>query len=515
MIMPSIFKNLRDDLPASAVVFFIAVPLCLGISLASGAPLFAGLLSGILGGIVAGSLSRSPIAVSGPAAGMAGVVLLSIQDIGSYEGFLVAVVLVGIFQILLGYLHVGVVGHYIPSAVIKGMLSGIGIMFVLKQIPHAFGDDADFVGDENFFQDDKHNTITEIFVAVTNFLPAAVLVSLAGILLMMVWRNEKIQRHKILSIIPSPLLVVCLGMLINYIIARVWPMQALANDHLVNLPAISWNSAFVFPDWSVLTNRAVYISAITLTLVASIETLLSIEAADKLDPYKRITPVNRELKTQGLTNMLCGFLGALPITTVVVQTSANMDAGAKSKASTITHGTILALSILIFPFALNKIPLASLAAILIVYGYRLTSPKVWLDIREQGITQFLPFAATALAIVFTNLIVGVFIGMLVAVFFVLKSNFQSAMLRVNNGNSYLIKFTKDVSFFNRSTLVKNLETIPENSTLLFEGSQVRFLDHDIIELIEDYKKNGLIRNITVEIKKTRHALHPFFKSEEV
>jgi MFS superfamily sulfate permease-like transporter len=509
--MKDIIRKLKYDMPASAVVFFIAVPLCLGISLSSGAPLFAGFLSGILGGIVAGSLSKSPIAVSGPAAGMAGVVLLSIQDIGSYQGFLVALVLAGIIQIVWGFIRIGVFGHFIPSAVIKGMMAGIGIMFVLKQIPHAFGDDADFVGDENFFQDDKHNTLTEIYVAITNFLPSAVLISTACIALMILWRSERIQKSRFLYGIPAPLLVVCLGISINFLIGKVSPAHALANDHLVNFPTFSWSSTFIFPDWSVLNNKVVYISALLIAAVASIETLLCIEAADKIDPYKRITPVNRELKTQGITNILCGLMGALPVTTVIVQTSANVDAGAKSKASTIMHGTILVLSLLAFPIVLSRIPLASLAAVLIIYGYKLTSPELWRSMRAQGMTQFLPFACTALGIVFTNLMVGVFIGMLVAIVFVLKSNFEAAMLRVNSGNSYLIKFTKDVSFFSKSTLVKNLETIPENSTLLFEGSQVRFLDHDIIELIEDYKKSALIKNITVEIKKTRHALHPFFK----
>jgi MFS superfamily sulfate permease-like transporter len=509
--MPDILKTLRHDLPASAVVFFIAVPLCLGISLASGAPLFAGLLSGILGGIVAGSLSRSPIAVSGPAAGMASVVLLSIRDIGSYQGFLVALVLAGVFQIVLGYVRAGVLGHFIPSAVIKGMLAGIGLLFLFKQIPHAFGDDADFVGDENFFQEDKHNTFTEIIAAVSNVLPSALLISTACIFLMLAWRTKTIQKITWLSVIPAPLLVVCFGMLLNYGVGYFFPSQKLLGDHLVSLPNFALSAMFIFPDWTVLGSQAVYNAAILLTLVASTETLLSIEAADKIDPYKRITPVNRELKTQGITNILCGLLGALPVTAVVVQTSANVDAGAKSKASTITHGTILALSVIVFPFALNAIPLASLAAILLIYGYKLTSPVVWRNMWSDGITQFLPFAATAFGIVFTNLMMGVFIGLLVAVFFVLKSNFQSAMLRVNNGDSYLIKFTKDVSFFNKSTLVKNLETIPNNSTLLLEGSQVRFFDHDIIELISDFQKSAQVKNITVEIKKTRHALHPFFK----
>ena len=474
----------------------------------------AGLLSGILGGIVAGSLSGSPVAVTGPAAGLASVVLVSINNLGSYQAFLVAVVLAGVFQIILGYVRAGVAGHFIPSAVIKGMMAGIGIIFILKQIPHAFGDDADFVGDENFFQDDKHNTFSEIYQAISNLLPSAVLISGVCILFMIFLGSAKIRGHKWWSVIPSPLLVVCAGILINSIIGLLSPAQALMDNHLVSLPKIAWDSIFVFPDWDILNNQKIYLISLTLALVASVETLLSIEAADKMDPFKRITPVNRELKAQGITNIICGLIGALPVAAVIVRTSANITAGARTKVSTILHAIILAVAVLAFPFALEKIPLASLAAILIIYGFRLTSPKLWKEMWHKGKDQFLPFAATALGIVFTNLLEGVFIGILASVFFVLKSNFQSAMLRVNNGNSYLIKFTKDVSFFNKSTLVKTLETIPENSTLLVEGSQVRFLDHDIIELITDYQKGAPLKNITVEIKKTRHALHPFFKSEQ-
>ena len=503
------------DFSSSLVVFFIAVPLCLGIALATGAPLFSGLLAGILGGIVAGSLSGSPLAVTGPAAGLASVVLLIIKDLGTYEAFLTVVVLAGVLQIILGYVKAGVVGHFLPSAVIRGMLAGIGIIFMLKQIPHALGDDADYVGDDNFFQDDKHNTFTEIYQAIINLLPSAVLISGVCMLVLFFWSSKRVRANKWLSVIPSPLLAVSAGILLNFFIAHTFPEYALTKDHLVNLPdTASWRSLFIQPDWRVMANQRVYFFAIILALVASVETLLSIEAADKMDPHKRITPVNRELKVQGITNMLCGLLGGLPVTVVIIRTSANVTAGAKTKFSAILHGIILALAVLAFPFALEEIPLASLAAILIVYGYRLSALYVWHAMWNKGKDQFLPFAATALGIVFTNLLLGVVIGILVSVFFVLKSNFQSAMLRVNNGNSYLIKFTKDVSFFNKPTLVKSLETIPENSTLLIEGSQVNFLDHDIIELITDYQKSALIKNITVEIKKTRHALHPFFKSND-
>ena len=514
ILHPNQFKNYLHDLPSSLAVFFVAVPLCLGIALASGAPLFAGLVAGILGGIVAGSLSGSPLAVTGPAAGLTSIVLLSIQEVGSYQAFLTAVVLAGGLQIALGFARAGVVGHFVPSTVVKGMLAGIGIILILKQIPHAFGDDADYEGDESFFQPDDQNTITEIIQSALNFSSGAIIIALSSLVLLLLWGSARIRNHSWLHKIPGPLVAVMLGVFMNSLFKEFMPALALPSSHLVDLPDFtSMSGVFSFPDWSVLTSKNVYVVALTVAVVASLETLLSIDAADKMDPYKRITPVNRELKAQGATNLLSGLLGGLPVTAVIVRTSANVDAGARTKASTILHGIILLLAILIFPNALEMIPLASLAAILILIGYKLAAPALWKEMFRKGRDQFLPFAVTVVGIVFSNLLWGVFIGILVSVFFVLKSNFQSAMLRVNNGESYLIKFTKDVSFFNRSTLVKNLEAIPNNATLLLEGSQVRFFDHDIIELITDFQKSAVVKNINVEIKKTRHALHPFFKSE--
>jgi MFS superfamily sulfate permease-like transporter len=503
------------NLPSALVVTFVAIPLNLGIALASGAPLFSGLLAGILGGIVAGFLSASPLAVTGPAAGLAGIVLMLIRDLGTYQAFLTALVIAGILQILLGFIRAGVIGHFIPSAVIKGMLAGIGIIFVLKQIPHAFGDDADFVGDEDFFQADKENTFTEIWRSVVEFSPTAVIISVSCMAVLLLLRSQSMRDTKLSTFIPAPLLAVGLGIFINWLAGLIDPTYTLNGNHLVIIPEIaSWTGLFEFPDWSVLTQQSTYIAAITLALVASIESLLSVEAADKMDPFRRITPLNRELKAQGVTNAVSGLLGGLPVTAVIARTSANVNAGATSKMSTIMHGFILAVAIMLFPGALHKIPLASLAVILILIGYRLISPDMWKELWKKGSDQFWPFAVTALGIVFTNLLLGVFIGALVSVFFVLRSNFQSAMLRVNNGNSYLIKFTKDVSFFNKSTLVKSLETIPNNSNLLFEGSSVRFFDSDVIEVISDFTKSAPTRNITVSVKKTRHALHPYFKSEE-
>ena len=509
-------STLASDLPSAVAIFFIALPLCIGIALASGATIFSGLLSGILGATIAGSLSKSPLAVTGPAAGMAAVLLFIIQDVGSFQALLVAILLSGVLQIIYGYFRFAIVGHFFPYTIVKGLIAGIGTILVLKQIPHALGDDADYAGDVSFFQDDKHNTFTEIYEALIHVSPVAVTISISCLLLILVLDKKRFNSGKWLVFIPTPLLAVLLGIFINGIAQKYFPDLALSGNHLVGVPRVSeLSSVFTFPDWNILTNKSIYLWALVLSLVASLETLLAIEAADKLDPHRRITPLNHEIMVQGATNIACGLVGALPVTTVIVRTSANIRAGARSKMSVILHGVILALSILLFPSFLQKIPLASLAAVLIVLGYNLMRIEVWREIYNQGKNQFIPFAVTVVGIILTNLFIGVFIGTLVSVFFVLKSNFQSVMLMVNKNNSYLIKFTKDISFFNKPTLVKKLEAVPNNSSLLLEGSQVGFIDHDIIELLNDYQKNAVSKNITVEVKKTRHALHPFFKSNEL
>lgn len=511
----SIVKNLPYDLPASLVVFFVAVPLCLGISLASGAPLLGGLIAGAIGGIVAGALSGSPLSVSGPAAGLTSIVLASIQDLGTYQAFMAAVVLAGAFQLILGFIRAGVIGHFFPSSVIKGMLAGIGTILILKQIPHAFGNDTDYEGDESFLQPDNQNTITEIYLSITNFSSGAVLIAVCSMAILLYWNSETIKRTKWLNYIPGPLVAVFCGVILNIVLNKFFPAIALSSEHMVDLPSQSEiTSTFSFPDWSVLSSKKVYVIAFTIGLVASLETLLSIEAADKMDPFKRLTPLNRELKAQGTTNILSGLLGGLPVTSVIVRTSTNITSGARTKASAIMHGTLIIISVVAFPFVLEYIPLASLAAILLMVGFKLTTPTLWKELYNKGMDQFLPFAITAIVIVFSNLLIGIFVGIAVSIFFVLKSNFHSALLRVNHNDSYLIKFTKDASFLNKLTLVKSIQSIPPNSTVLIEGSGVQFFDHDIIEVISDFQKSAPTKNITIEIKKTRHALHPFFKSND-
>lgn len=505
--------TLTKDIPASIVVFFVALPLCLGIALASGAPLMSGLIAGIIGGVVTGFLSGSPFSVSGPAAGLSSIVLVSIKDLGSFEIFLATVIIAGVLQFAFGFLKAGNLGYFFPSAVIKGMLAGIGTILILKQIPHALGDDRDYEGDEDFFQLDNENTLTELLKSLIDFEPGAILISVSCIILLILWNNSLIQKISLFKIIPGPLIAVLLGVSGNMLLILYFPELALTSRHLVDLPQLSGPlSAFTSPDWSGLQNSKIFIASITLAVVASLETLLSIEATDKLDPYRRVTPLNRELKAQGITNIISGFLGGLPVTSVIVRSTANISAGAQSKISAIFHGILLAGSIFLLPELLEKIPLSALAAILILIGFKLASPKHWIEHWKKGFDQFMPFAVTVILIVFSNLLFGVFAGILVSIYFVLKTNHQSALIRVNNGSQYLIKFIKDVSFLNKTALIKALTDIPPGSSVIIEGTSIKFFDHDILEVINNFTLSAPALKIEVEIKRSNNALHPFFKS---
>ncbi len=511
-------NNLIYDLPASIVVFLVALPLCLGIALASGAPLFSGIIAGVVGGVVVGALSRSPLSVSGPAAGLASIVLMAIQDLNSFPAFLCSVVIAGLLQILLGYLRAGVIGHFVPIAVIKGMLAAIGLILILKQIPHAFGYDVDFEGDESFLQPDGENTFTDIIQAWNFLTPGAIIVTIVSLLILILWDRPAFKRHKVIKMIPGPLLVVLTGILLNTLFTLYFTDYQIMQSHLVSFPEISQTtglaSLFTFPDVSQLLNPKIYTIAITLALVASLETLLSIEAADRLDPYKRITPLNHELKSQGVANVVSGVLGGLPVTSVIVRTSANVAAGARSKLSAIAHGVLLGGAVLLFPRFLELIPLSSLAAILLMVGYKLTSLKVVKEIYEKGVTQFLPFVVTIIAILFSDLLVGVFIGLLVSLFFVIKTNFKSAIFLMNDGNNFIIKFTKDVSFLNKSSLRRALEKIPAGASLMVDGANAEFIDQDIMAILEDYRSEATSKNISLEFKKSNRAMNSFFRQAE-
>lgn len=493
------------DFPASVVVFLVALPLCLGIALASGAPMFAGIIAGIVGGIVAGSFSGSNLSVSGPAAGLTTIVLASITELGSYQTFLLSVVLAGLLQIVLGFIRAGGIGHFVPVSVIKGMLCSIGIILILKQLPHAFGYDIDFEGDEMFVQGDGRNTFTEIMEATSYITPGALLLASVSIIILLIWETDKLKAKKFTEYVPGPLVVVFLGVSLNYFFVESGSYFAIVDkDHLVSVPVLSsladFPSLFTLPDFSKLSDSHVYIVAATIAAVASLETLLSIEACDKMDPFRRITPLNRELKAQGITNMISGMIGGLPVTSVIVRSSANINSGARTKASSITHGLILLLAILAIPAVLKLIPLATLAAILIVVGFKLTKPSLYTSMWKKGYSQFLPFIATVVGVLFTDLLSGVFIGLIVSVFFILKTNFKEAILMVSEGKNYLIQLNKDVSFLNKATLRDKLHTIPGNTTVLIDATSAQFIDQDIRETIEDFVEEAKARNIKVDLK---------------
>jgi MFS superfamily sulfate permease-like transporter len=499
--------NLRgywsSDFPASVVVFLIALPLCLGIALASGAPLFSGLLAGIVGGIVVGSLSGSPLSVSGPAAGLTTIVAVAIIDLGSFEAFLFCVVLAGIIQIILGLVRAGSIAHFFPISVIKGMLAGIGLILILKQIPHAVGFDEDFEGDENFFQPDGRNTLSEILEALNSLSPGAVIISVLSIIILVSWNSNRLMRFKFFRAVPAPLAVVVLGITLNMLFNNVLPFLAINDKHLVSVPMLSdsvgLSAFFTFPDFSLWQDPKVYTTALTLAIVASLETLLNIEACDKVDPYRRITPLNRELRAQGVGNLVSGLLGGLPLTSVIVRSSANVNAGAKTKASAISHGSILLLSVVLIPGVLQLIPLSCLAGILLVTGYKLTKPASYKEMYKKGIAQFLPFIVTIIAVTFTNLLQGVFLGIVVAIFFILKTNFQKAIIVVSSEENFLLKFTKDVSFLHKASLRQALGKIPANTRLVIDGVKANFMDADILETITDFTETAKAKNIEVEL----------------
>ncbi|RYD92715.1 MAG: SulP family inorganic anion transporter, partial [Sphingobacteriales bacterium] len=407
-------KNLKRDLPASIVVFLVALPLCLGIALASGAPLFAGLLTGIIGGIVVGAISGSQLSVAGPAAGLTVIVLNAIATLGSYEAFLLSIVIAGILQVLLGLVKAGTIANYFPSAVIEGMLAAIGIILIMKQLPHAVGYDADFEGDESFSQSDTHNTFSGIILAFTKINYGAVIISAVSILLLIYW-----PKFKKLAVVPAPLLVVVAGIILSLVFSGTG--LALLEKQFVQIPMVKNSTEFFAlfksPSFSSISNKDVWIVAVTIAIVASLESLLSLEAVDKIDPIKRISPTNRELVAQGAGNIISGFLGGLPMTAVIVRSSANVNAGARTKMSAIFHGIMLLLCLLFIPGLINMIPLSCLAAILLMTGYKLARIALFKHMWHKGLPQFIPFVVTILAVVFTDLLKGVGIGMLIGVFY--------------------------------------------------------------------------------------------------
>lgn len=499
------FKNIKADFSASIVVFLVALPLCLGIALASGAPLFSGLIAGIIGGTIVGALSGSEKSVSGPAAGLAVIVLNAIDSLGAFEVFIVSVMIAGILQIVLSILKAGFVAELFPNSVIKGMLAAIGIVITLKQIPHALGRDTDYEGEYEFFQiADGENTFSEIIRAIETASPGALIISVVSLGILILWQRVISKSKTIFASIPGALVVVIVGIALNEAYHHFIPsFELLAkDDHLVKLPNIAsmdgLKSAITFPDFSSLSNVNVYIVAVTLAIVGSLETLLNIEATDKLDPEKRTSDTNKELMAQGVGNLASGLIGGLPITSVIVRSSANVYSGAKSRLSTILHGLLLILTIGLLPQWLNKIPLASLAAILFIVGYKLANVKLFKDMYSKGRDQFLPFLITILAIVFTDLLIGICIGLVIGFIFMVRRNYHSAITVVKEGNMILFRFNKDVSFMNKSKLKTELGLIPENSYLILDAHRAQFIDNDIMEILEDFASTAESKNIRIE-----------------
>jgi MFS superfamily sulfate permease-like transporter len=513
--MNNILKDFSSNFSSSIVVLLVAIPLCLGIALASGAPLFAGIIAGVVGGIVVGSLSGSSLSVSGPAAGLTVIVSLGIINLVSYETFLLAVVLAGVFQLILGYLKAGALGDYVPNSVIKGMLAAIGVILILKQIPHLVGFDADFEGDESFWQADSENTFSEILKAFNYFNFGAVLIGFISLGILILWETKFFKSKGFLKQIPSPLIVVFVGILINEWLLGSGSALALQSEHLVTLPIATninqFLSFFTFPQFTQITNPQVWIVALTLAIVASLETLLSVEAIDKLDPLNRVTPTNRELKAQGVGNIVSGMLGGLPVTSVIVRSSANLNAGAKSKLSAILHGIFMLVCVTLIPWLLNKIPLSALAAILVFTGYKLAKITLFKEFWQKGYDQFVPFVVTILAILFTDLLEGILIGIGVGLFFMIRSNFKSSVFIINDGNQYLMRLRKDVSFLNKSTIRRSLERIPENTFLLIDATQADFVDQDVVDTINEFTHHAHLKNIKVELKKNSgNKMHAYF-----
>jgi MFS superfamily sulfate permease-like transporter len=499
---------MKNDLPSGLVVFLVALPLCMGIALASGAPLFSGIIAGIVGGTVVAWASGSSLSVSGPAAGLTVIVHHAITDLGSYELFLVAVALAGVFQIILGYLKAGIIGYYFPSNVIKGMLAAIGIILILKQIPHAVGYDIDNEGDFDFIQADGENTFSEIVNSINHIHPGAVIIAVISLIVLILWERPFLKKFGFFKIVPGALIVVILGIIINEWFKVSNPGLYLSDEKLVRLPvadsAAGFVGQFTLPDFSAFKNYHVYIVALTIAVIASLESLLSVEATDKLDPYKRNTPANQELKAQGLGNLISGLIGGLPLTAVIVRSSANVNAGAKTKLSAIFHGLLLLLSVIGLASVLNKIPLACLAALLLVVGYKLAKISLFKSMYKLGLDQFLPFIVTVVAIQFSDLLRGIALGMAVSVFYILRNNYKRGYFfhkeEHHTGEKITIRLAEEVTFLNKGSIALTLDHLPDNSSVIIDGSKSHTIDMDVLEIIHDFKSAAKLRKITLELK---------------
>lgn len=520
----SIFSNIKGDLPAGLVVFLIAVPLCLGIALASGAPLFSGMIAGIVGGIVIGSLSGSNLSVSGPAAGLTAIVLGAITKLGAFDTFLLAVVLAGALQLILGFIKAGTVANYFPSNVITGMLTAIGVIIILKQIPHAFGYDADSEGDFAFIQVDGENTFSSLLSMLNHIHPGAIIITTISIVILLYW--SKLPK---VGSIPAPLVAVLGGVAINQLFVSMGSKLGLEQSHLVTLPvAASFNDflgQFTTPNFAMLGNKEVWLVAVTIAIVASIETLLNLEATDKLDPLKRYSSPNRELKAQGLGNIISGLIGGLPVTSVIVRSSANINSGGRTKLSAIFHGVLLLVCAALIPALLNKIPLATLAAVLLVTGYKLCKPTVFKQMFAKGKYQWIPFVITVVTIVFTDLLIGVGVGLASSVLFIMWGNLKSPYFfhkeRYRTGDLIRLELSQEVSFLNKANILLTLDHLPENCTVVIDASKTLYIDQDVLDIIREFaqikaaqKKIKVVLKGFKEAYKINNTDHLFLETPE-
>lgn len=505
-------NNFSFDLKAGIVVFLVALPLCLGIALACKVPLFSGLLAGIIGGIFVTLFSGSVLSVSGPAAGLTAIVIASVASLGSLEVFAAAVLFAGILQLILGLIKAGGIGNYIPNAVIKGMLAGIGIILIIKQIPHLVGYDVDPEGDFEFIQADGHNTFSDLIYMFNYITPGALIIGIVSILLLLISEKDFYKRDKILSQIPGPLMVVVFGILLNVSFSSFNnETLKISSEHLVNLPSISnfseFKSNLIFPDYSLISSSKFWTVVVTLAIVASLESLLSVEATDKLDPKKRTSNTNKELIAQGIGNTLCGLIGALPVTAVIVRSSANINAGAKTKLSAIIHSILLLICVLTIPNILMLIPNASLAAILVMTGYKLTKPKFFTEYYKKGYDQLIPFVVTIIVMLVSDLLKGVCAGLLVSVIYIIRSNIKSSFDVVDDvlqgKRHYMIKLPQQVTFFNRGFLINYFSTIKNQSKVIIDGSNNKSIDNDVKEVIEDFINSSEEKQIEVELIKIK------------
>lgn len=499
------FSTWRQDLPASLVVFLVALPLCLGIAMASGAPLFSGLIAGIVGGLIVGCISKSPLSVSGPAAGLTVIVLDGITKLPTYEAFLLAVCLAGVFQLALGFFRAGGLGNFVPSYIINGMLAGIGLILILKQIPHALGYDANFEGDEEFMQADGHNTFSAIFDMPFEVLnPVAIFIALVSLAFLFWWDTKQPKQTNWLRYLPGPLAVVAFGIAANWLSQFFAPAYTLGESHLVAVPIANSASEFFgqfrFPDFAYIADPVVWQIAVTLAVVASIESILCVEAIDRLDPLRRKTPNNRELVAQGVGNFASGFVGGMPITSVIVRSSANLNAGARSRLSTFMHGALLLLCVVSIPSILNLIPLSALAAVLIAIGYKLAKPSLFLEKYRRGMRYFVPFVTTVVAIVFTDPLIGIGIGMAFGILFMMIQSMAAPLMATDEDQRYVLHIRKDLFFLHKPQLKKALGAIPADREVVFDVSNINFMDKDNVDLLNEFASDAQQRNVRVSLR---------------